>query len=159
MIDIKLLSISLAPILMVIFALMHKNIVMLLASSAVIVFAYGDYRCKNRDFKDPLEKQIGIGKLDGWSISHFLLFTVAGYLFPDKYVIALAIGCVWELFEHYSGKSHPSWLEGYGDCDKLASDKSDNGNWWYGKWTDIVMNTMGFTAGIYLKRKKAFTCF
>jgi len=135
-------------------------LMMLLMSGCVLIFIYGSYRCKNPDFKDPLEKQIGIGKLDGWSVTHFTLFLIAGYIFPDHYILALTMGCGWELFENYYGENRPGWLGGYGDCpEALASDKNDDGNWWYGKWTDILMNTMGFTVGIYLKRKKAFTCF
>jgi hypothetical protein len=30
--------------------------------------------------------------------------------------------------------SKEGWLGGYGDCNKLQTDRED-GNWWYGKWT------------------------
>ena len=41
---------------------------------AVSIFAYGSYRCKHPEFKDILEKKLGIGELDGWSLSHFVFF-------------------------------------------------------------------------------------
>ena len=56
------------------------------------------------------------------------------------------------------GKNRPGWLGGYGDCQDIRTDRAD-GNWWYGKWTDIVCNIVGFIIGVYLKKgniKKVF---
>ena len=111
----------------------------------VLIGGYGKYRCEHKTFKDPLEKQF-IWGLDGWSISHFLLFTIVGYCYPKTFFISMSIGIGWELFEHYYGTERPGWLGGYGDCDDLATDK-ETGNWWYGKWTDVVCNASGFIAG------------
>jgi len=156
MIDITTLLFLVVQVsLLTIATFFHKSLLLLLVSGAIMIFTYGSYRCKNPDFKDPLETPIGIGELDGWSLTHFLLFIIVGYMFPDKYVMALAIGCGWELFENYYGENRPGWLGGYGDCDKLASGKTEDGNWWYGKWTDIVMNTLGIIVGVYLNRKDA----
>ena len=121
----------------------------------LFIFGYGSYRCRNPKYKDILEKSIGIGELDGWSMTHFLFFLYLGYTFPRKeyLIIAVIMGIAWELFEHFYGKYRPGWLGGYGDCQELASDKTDDGNWWYGKWTDIVMNTSGLFIGYLIRMK------
>jgi len=118
----------------------------------VVIFLYGNYRCKNPEYKDILETKIGIGELDGWSLSHLLFNMLIGYLYSDKYLIyAFILGCLWEFFEHYYGEKRPGWLGGYGDCD-MSTDKLD-GNWWYGKWSDILMNVFGLFLGYYLRKK------
>ena len=112
------------------------------------IFYYGKYRCNHPRFKDPLERQYGMG-LDGWSMSHFLFFLFLGYTFPDYIVISFLFGVTWELFEHYYGKKRPGWLGGYGDC-KMITDRTD-GNWWYGKGSDILLNGLGLVIGFYLQ--------
>ena len=117
----------------------------------VVIFLYGNYRCKNPEYKDILEIKIGIEELDGWSLSHLLFYTLIGYTFKGNYLIyAFLLGCLWELFEYYYGKKRPGWLGGYGDCN-MKTDKLD-GNWWYGKFSDIFMNTMGLFLGYYLRK-------
>ena len=111
----------------------------------VLIGTYGKYRCNNKTFKDPLEKQIIFG-LDGWSVTHFVFFMIMGYLYPNTIIQTTSLGIIWELFEHLYGKHRPGWLGGYGDCNDLATDK-EGGNWWYGKWTDIVCNMAGFLIG------------
>ena len=117
---------------------------------AILIFIYGNYRCDNPDFKDPLQTKLGIGDLDGWSLSHLLFFMFIGYHFKGKYlIVAFLLGILWELFEHYYGEERPGWLGG--DCD-MRTDRLD-GRWWYGKWSDIVMNTIGLLSGHYLLKK------
>ena len=117
---------------------------------AVLIFMYGNYRCDNPDFKDPLETRLGIGELDGWSLSHLLFFMFIGYHFKGKYLIAaFLLGVLWELFEHYYGEERPGWLGG--DCD-MGTDRLD-GRWWYGKWSDIAMNLIGLVLGSHLLKK------
>lgn len=117
------------------------------------IFPYGKFRCTHKNFKDPLETTL-FGELDGWSVSHFSWFMLLGYLFPKTFILSTTIGVIWELFEHYYGKERPGWLGGYGDCKDLASNKKSDGNWWYGKWTDVVCNTFGFLTGQYMKTRK-----
>lgn len=115
----------------------------------VMICLYGKFRCEHKTFKDPLETQFIFG-LDGWSISHVSFFALVGYFYPKTFFISMSMGIAWELFEHYYGKERPGWLGGYGDCNDLATDK-ESGNWWYGKWTDIVCNAGGFLVGAALK--------
>ena len=116
----------------------------------LFIFPYGKFRCNHKTFKDPLETQLFYG-LDGWSVTHFIWFMILGYIYPETLLLSTSIGILWELFEHYYGEERPGWLGGYGDCDDLATDKK-SGNWWYGKWSDIVCNITGFMIGKHLRR-------
>lgn len=119
-----------------------------------LICAYGNYRCNHPEYKDILETELGIFNLDGWSLSHFTFFTYIGYYFPDTMKTSIGLGIAWELFEHYYGVNRPGWLGGYGDCNNLQSDRNKDGNWWYGKYSDIILNYLGFVSGIYLKTNK-----
>jgi hypothetical protein len=121
---------------------------LLLIIPALFIFIYGKYRCTHKNFKDPLEKQIVYG-IDGWSLSHVFCFMCLGYFYPHTFLRSMSVGIAWELFEHYYGKNRPGWLGGYGDCNDLATDKK-SGNWWYGKWSDILCNASGFLVGMGL---------
>jgi hypothetical protein len=128
----------------------HLAYILTLIAPVFFIFPYGKYRCTHKSFKDPLETQLFLG-LDGWSATHFCFFFILGYFFPNTFIFSMAVGISWELFEHYYGKERPGWLGGYGDCDDLATDRTE-GNWWYGKWTDIVCNTSGFLLGASLHK-------
>lgn len=125
---------------------LSKNYFILFLLPLSFIFSYGKYRCTHPSFKDPLEKMIGIGELDGWSVSHFMFFMLVGYIYPNTIIQTFIMGIIWELFEHFYGEYRPGWLGGYGDCNNMATDKM-NGNWWYGKWSDILCNLVGFIIG------------
>ena len=127
---------------------MNWQYILVALSPVCFIFPYGKYRCDHKEFKDPLETNIILG-LDGWSATHFFFFMLMGYLFPKTFFLSMSIGALWELFEHYYGKERPGWLGGYGDCNDLATDK-ESGNWWYGKWSDLLCNSFGFLVGACL---------
>ena len=128
------------------------------------IFIYGNHRCQHPEFKDPLEKPLFDEKLpwlDGWAYTHFITFFFIGLglffgnnSFNLPYwpwlVVAVGLGIAWEVFEHVVGKERPGWMGGYGGCN-LATDKNEDGNWWYGKWTDLLMNGTGLLLGYGLK--------
>lgn len=113
----------------------------------IAIALYGYVRCEWKLF-DPLSVKLGIWDLDGWSASHFICFAIIGYFFPDEIHIAFFLGIGWEVFEHALGESRPTWLGGWAAC------KTDNdiNNWWYGRLSDIFMNTAGLAFGYYLRK-------
>jgi hypothetical protein len=117
----------------------------------LLILIYGTYRCSHKEYKDPLEMTIGIKGLDGWSLTHVMFFMIMGYLFPNTLIQTMILGMIWESFEHISGTNRPGWLGGYGgDCNGMKS--KNGGNWWYGKWSDILCNLFGFMLGMNLSK-------
>lgn len=118
-----------------------------LAMAVVAIGAYGRFRC-NHKFVDPLSTKLPLWDLDGWSLTHLTLFTLIGYGFPGTFhaLAAFALGIGWELTEQYMGKARPAWLGGWGDCD-AAEFEAHNANWWFGRYSDIVVNTAGLVFG------------
>ena len=116
------------------------------------IFIYGKYRCDHKDYKDPLQFHI-YGDLDGWSLTHFTFYFLLGYFFPNYVYYSFILGVLWELFEDYSGKYEPKILDGWGFC-SVHTDRQD-GKWWYGKTTDILMNTLGLYVGYHIRQMKS----
>ncbi len=125
------------------------------------IFAYGHYRCRHPEFKDPLEKPLfeKVPWLDGWGYTHFITFFLIGLCLRGNWkplLVFVGVGVAWELFEHVVGKDRPGWMGGYGGC-KMSTDRED-GNWWYGKWADVGLNAigilLGFSISLYLVNKK-----
>ena len=116
-------------------------------STVIAIGLYGHLRCR-RKFVDPLSTKLHVWDLDGWSVTHFVLFSIVGYLFHGwrMGIVALLFGVAWELVEHWMGRSRPSWLGGWGDC-KAEEFEKHNANWWFGRYSDIAMNAMGILVG------------
>jgi hypothetical protein len=124
----------------------------------VIIALYGKYRCDNiTNHKDILEFSLFKGSerfhLDGWTITHFSFFLLIGYLYPNTLFISMTIGVIWELMETFVGVMKPKMILGYGFCE-LPGNKYKV--WWYGKWSDPIVNFFGFLLGkrIYKMVKK-----
>jgi len=92
---------------------------------------------------------------DFWSLTHFGLFAYFGYIRPHQFWKYFILGTIWEIIEDYlssneetklvnckdkNNKNH-FWCNGYED------------NYWYGKYDDILFNTLGFLVGMYIKTK------
>ena len=76
-------------------------------------------------------------RITGWSISHFLLYSIIGFVVPDFYWI-LILGVVWEVFEYIMGvvfNKKKYWTSG-----GIS-----------GQMTDLIMNVLGFIVGGYLR--------
>ena len=117
----------------------------------LLITLYGYYRCKNIEtHKDVLSFELFNNSskkygLDGWSISHLLFYMLLGYLFPNKIILTLSLGIIWELFETYIGIYKPYIFQEFGFCSTDISNV-----WWYGKFSDIIVNFIGFIIGQYL---------
>lgn len=114
------------------------------------IFAYGKYRCDHGDYKDPLLKKSKIWDLDGWSGLHFTHFMIGGYLAPNQWWLMTLIGIAWEIFEECYDRFKPGFLSAFGDC---ATTDEETGKWWFGRWSDLLMNASGMLLGIYLRQQ------
>lgn len=116
--------------------------------------------------QDPMTKltffHIGTSRFDVWSLSHLILYMIFGYMFPDFFVEFLIIGAGWELFETIPC-SNIFWKlmncprESCTSCrlNPLCSTmkRIDNCDYWYGKWSDIAVNMLGFVIGSTILRR------
>lgn len=115
------------------------------------IFMYGKYRCDNyQKYKDPFLSQLGIWDIDGWSLLHFIVFVVGGFLYPNMWWFLTLGGVGWEIFETYYDNFKPAILKGYGECG--INDGSPHSKWWFGRMSDIMVNTLGVIVGVYLRK-------
>lgn len=80
-----------------------------------------------------------------WPISHFILFTVIGFLFPDCDLMAILAGIGWELAE--VGVYYTIGEQRQGVRRPGSSKIQYSGSWWNGSYKDIFMNIAGFYTG------------
>ena len=84
---------------------------------------------------------------DGWGWTHLLLYFGIGLLMPDHYLAFGALGVAWEGWEFLlSATRCTKWDFIPGQC----RPGEQPGEWWYAKWTDLVFNMLGYTAGSVL---------
>lgn len=122
---------------------------------AAFIIGYGTYRCTQKDFVDPITKSIlpppFDAYTDGWAFLHFACYGTLAYFFPNKYQLLFIafIGVLWEVIESIF-KDHPFY---FSNCKyKLTTDKETG--WWYGRYQDIIMNTLGMMVGYYFATRK-----
>jgi len=131
----------------------YLSITLIFILCVLTIVTYGSFRCKVKDFKDPLAGSLVPAPfnsfLDGWGILHFILYGVLAYLFPRFYPLLFIWigGVIWELIESIF-KDHPFYIS---KCNYVID--TDKGSWWYGRWQDIVMNSLGIMCGYYIRRK------
>ena len=129
--------------------------------TAFIIIVYSWIRCKNKNLKDPLSLNLfGLknnplsGVLDGWSISHFILYFLFGLYYPTKINFIIGMGVLWELFEYLTSNSDIeilSSIRGISRCNIKSNDNVD-GDWFYAKWSDVFVNAFGAFLGFYLSK-------
>ena len=104
----------------------------IIACAVVVMLFCSVLFIKARNQLKPFENTIF--KFSGYRLGHFILYMIAGYLFPEKWVLFLCIGIVWEILE-------------------AIFNKIEGGKWW-GNATDhasdVFVNMAGFFTGAYL---------
>jgi len=96
---------------------------------------------------------------DGWAVTHFMLFTLFGFMFPNKHMFFLITSILWELFETYVG-THKIMINGkrfvlIGDSDADGNLNLDDNVFWYGRITDIAFNMTGYILGDFLVNRNS----
>lgn len=72
--------------------------------------------------------------ITGWSVTHFIWFTLIGYLFPNCMFEAMMFGLMWELIE-------------------IGMNVFNTDTYYYGCYEDILFNFIGFIFGRWLNNK------
>lgn len=96
--------------------------------------------------------------LDWWSLSHFILFGLFGYLVPDRHVTFFTLGVLFELFEDGMSSDTTTQLL---DC-TVPSIKHEtvkgalfcrgwSDSYWYMSMSDPIVNLCGYVLGSAIK--------
>lgn len=85
--------------------------------------------------------------IDYWSISHFLLFGIMGFVLPDKHLSFFSLGLTFELMEDYLSSNETTQLA---SCQRTKKGFWCNGyqdGYWYMNLTDPWVNITGYILG------------
>ena len=85
----------------------------------------------------------GSFQFDKWHITHLVFFALLGFLYSKTFYFTMFLGIIWELIEFYLGYAKPKWVFDYW---KLGAT-----DWWFGRYSDIVVNLIGFIIGMKLR--------
>lgn len=87
-------------------------------------------------------------RISGWGISHFIMYFIIGYLYPNCWIEATILGIIWELVECVLGKI-------FVNNDNKPDDSTRKYTlWWSGTFEDIILNSAGLICGITLNKMK-----
>lgn len=87
---------------------------------------------------------------DWWSVTHFVMYGIFGFLIPNYHATFFTIGCAFEVFEDMLSGDKSTQLA---DCTKRERRSnimclfSNNDDYWYAKWDDVFVNLLGYTMG------------
>ena len=121
----------------------RKKFAIITSVCVAVIIGYAKVKCTKSVSKsqnlDPLLKEIGIGDLTGWSLTHVAFYVLLGCMFPQDFKLLMLIGIIWEIIEHYV-------------LNKIGWTKADclDDVWWYGRVSDIFMNAIGFWLGYFI---------
>ena len=119
-----------------------------------IVLKNSQFTIAQKDFMNQKIININLWKgntftLSMWPVSHFILFFVLGYFFPNCWVWIFIAGAVWEILE---------FVVGYIAAQRNALLKTSTWTgiqykiWWGGSWADLLFNAAGLAMGIALSK-------
>lgn len=81
--------------------------------------------------------------LDWWSVTHFVFYIVLGFVFPHLWFILIILGITWEILEFCMSKIERKWF---------------TTTYWRGRWSDLIINTLGFIVGVLLRYGFTLLC-
>ena len=91
------------------------------------------------------------GVYDYWSVLHFVLFALFGFVIPNHHGTFLAIGVSWEIVEDLFSSNEGTQLV---DCRQKRKTlltrllcRNTNTTYWYMNYTDIFSNLFGYVLG------------
>ena len=83
--------------------------------------------------------------LNGWGISHFILYFILAYIYPSEWIFILVCSILWEILEYILSFSVFNY-----ECKYNNTDVKYN-NWWYAQYEDIVMNILGISLALLIR--------
>ena len=139
---------------------MKRDLIILsavLGSIAVSIFVYFKYLektyKKNYVKHDPLNKQIIdmpiISKncCSWWPISHFILFAICSFIWPQYSWILFLYGALWEVLEGVINTLEAKTGDKIKHQRTRKGDKVEYVTWWEASYKDILFNSVGIVVG------------
>jgi hypothetical protein len=125
-----------------------KNILQIFILISIIIVLIGYFRCnKNIKKYDIFSKNYNFTKyefldnyLNGWGISHLILYFLLTFIYPDEWIFILMIGILWEFIEEFFSQLDLKY------CFKK------NYEYWYSRYEDIIMNSLGIGTALIIKK-------
>lgn len=102
------------------------------------------------DQLNQIQFHIGDMAISWWPVTHFLMYLILGFLFPNYWPVFVLVGIAWELFEYGVGKTMAS----FPDATPKRFDRVMNveyETWIQGNWKDVLFNTAGLVVGVGLR--------
>lgn len=78
-----------------------------------------------------------------WPISHFILYFILGFFFPQCFLLLMVISIGFEIFETTMGNI----TRGLQEAPSQANPDVEYQDWWAGSFRDVVVNFLGFIVG------------
>lgn len=117
----------------------------------VVYYIYKRVSGGNIAAEDPLNQKVfNLACLENccswWPISHFFLYAILGFFFPQCFFLLLIIGILYELFEMVLAKAFGTERQPIADAGQVEYSR----NWWSGSMKDILFNVLGLVTGVAL---------
>ena len=87
--------------------------------------------------------------LNGWATSHFILYLIVGYLYPNEYLYVFSLGIIWEIYEYLFAKDKIFISNIY---KFLCGEKDGIMQMVYNKY-DPLINLVGYIIGNFLSKR------
>ena len=141
-----------------------KSMYITLVSIAVSIVLYWTilqklYGNGNISNKDVLNKQVFKAPILGknccswWPLSHFITFTIWGFIWPHLGWQMFALGVLWECIEYYINVMlTPKDKDLTFKKTRTQDGTLEYEQWWSSSSKDILFNAAGILTGIYLKK-------
>ena len=132
----------------------HIDILKIFCIIGLIILMISYLKCKKiiSNKYDILTKNYNFTKydflnqyIDGWGLSHLLLYGIMTFIYPNQWQFIFLIGVVWEIIEFIF-----SFMPIF-KCYLLNHQRDQVTEWWYARFEDIFMNWLGIIIGYYLK--------
>ena len=116
-------------------------LIAILVLTVVAIYVYGWIVKKYLHQDYMLAEVIPAPGGDIWAISHLLLYTLLGYLFPQWIFPLFLLGIAWEVLEQLTGNP---------EVRQMVVGEFRANKWWYGRVSDVVFNGIGLLLGYAL---------
>ncbi len=122
-----------------------KNLFVTSLITVASIFIYGFIKARWLNNFDILQFKLGLWDFDGWSLTHLVFYFMLTHICPQKWKIIFIAGVMWEVIESAIG------TPGMITRNMHLTDPKDK-VWWYGKVSDIVINTIGIMIALVVSQ-------